>query len=92
MNERISQRMREQISEGIYAQRNAHTKGFKHVLQRADGAMISNKTCWWTFDIGVAMEANEVLGCYPEAALVPTEVARQVIVYLMTKALDELAT
>ena len=52
--------------------------------------MISNKTCWWTFDIGDAMEANEVLGCYPEAALVPTEVARQVIVYLMTKTLDEL--
>ena len=90
MNERVLQGMREKLSEGIAGQRTAYTRGFKHVLQRSDGAMVSNKTCWWTFDIGDAMEANEVLGCYPEAALVPTEMARQVIVYLMTKTLEEL--
>lgn len=45
---------------------------------------------WWNYNIGDAMEANKVLGCYPEAALVPAEVARQVIVYLMTKTLEEL--
>ncbi len=54
--------------------------------------MVSNKTCWWTFDIGEALEASEVLECYPEAALVKTEVAREVIIWLMNQTLDKLTT
>jgi hypothetical protein len=62
----------------------------RKVIQRSDGAILSGRTMWWSYNIGDAMEANKVLGCYPEAALVPAEVARQVIVYLMTKTLEEL--
>lgn len=88
MNPLVLKRLRENLSSGISDTPTANTHGYRYVLQRSDGAMISNKTCWWTFDISEALEANEVLECYPEAVLLKTDDAREVIIGLMTSVLD----
>ena len=84
-SELATQQGREKLSEAIAAQRNAYTRGFKYVIQRSDGALISNKTSFWTCDLTEALEANESTPCPSKGAMVLTETARQLLFNLMTK-------
>ena len=59
-------------------------------MQRPDGAVLSERTTWWTYDIGEALEANEGTWCPTEAQLVPVETARSYIIKLMEVDLKSL--
>lgn len=86
----VLQRHRERLSEAIAAQRNAGTRGVRHVCQRSDGAILSAGTMWWTYDIGEAHEANEGTWCPSGSQLVPVEVARSYLIRLMETDLASL--
>lgn len=60
------------------------------MVQRSDGAVISAGTCWWTFDMGEAMDATEDTYRPPLTLLVPVEVARSYILKLMQADLEVL--
>ena len=84
-------RHRERLSAAIANTRSAGTSGIKYVLQRPDGAVVSGKTSWWTFDIGEAYAASEYSEGLLEAVPVPTETARSYLIKLMEADLQVLS-
>jgi len=78
----------ERLSEAIAAQRNANTRGIKHVAQRPDGSVLSERTTWWTYDLSGALEANEGTWMPSGARLVPIEVARSYLIKLMEAEME----
>lgn len=78
----------ERLSAAITEQRSADTRGVLQVIQRTDGVMLGERTAWWTYDIGEALEANEDTWCPQDARLVDVEVARSYIILFMEADLE----
>jgi len=81
-------RHREKLSAAIADCRNAGTSGINYVLQRPDGAVVSARTSWWTYDIGEAYAASEFSHGHLGSTPVPTETARSYLINIMQAELD----